>query len=378
MENEVSKVFRRHMLELISAIGPSILDVTTVLQSKGFVTLETKDKIQTVLGTSDQEKATTLVNALVAQLRGKEHHQAKEDLIEICCVLSQNNCKLWNLCERTILGELHVDPATHPICVKYRTESVHECIDDVSKEMRTSVKSVTDSLEDIMKYIELNKEVKFLKEAKSFYEDFITFNQTVATIFEKVEDLLQNSRADRKVDFLRQLSSKCLVLHDKYSETCDSVSKSAKLVAHECEKRAIKSEQDLGSVGPNAISLFVGNLFSMMDLPTTSDKDQEFKSLMSGIVNVSERASKLQGDGKRYRQFQEYFEKIHQILGHLQEPMKSLIEKVRCLLKHLESSKILITKAMPEVPDPSAEDIKDKISQMTSTLMSYIHCIDLD
>ncbi|XP_019864022.1 PREDICTED: uncharacterized protein LOC109593349 [Amphimedon queenslandica] len=244
--------------------------------------------------------------------------------------------------------------------------------------MRASVRSTTDSLEEIIKYIELNKEVKFLKEAQSFYKDLITFNQTVATFWEKVEDLLQNSRADCRAYFLKQLSSECLDLRDKYFEIHDSVSKSAKLVVHECEKMAIKSEQDLGSVGPNAISAFVGNFFSMMDLPTTSDKDQEFKSLMSGIVNVSDKASKLQGDGKRYRQFQEYFEKIYQILSHLQKPIKSLMEKIQCLSERLESSEILITEAMAQVPDPSAEDIKDKISQMTSALMSYIQCIDLD
>lgn len=243
--------------------------------------------------------------------------------------------------------------------------------------MRASVKSVTDSLVEIMKNIELNKEVKFLKEAQSFYEDFITFNQTVATIFEKVEDLLQNSRADRKVYFLRQLSLECLDLRVKYLETHGIVSESAKFVAHECEKRAIDSEKDLGSVGPNAIGLLFGKFESMMDSPKVS-ADQEFKSLMSDIANVSQSASKLQGDGKRYRQFQEYFEKIYQILSHLQKPIKSLMEKVQCLSERLESSEILITKAIAKVPDTSAEDIKDKISQMAGTLKSYIQCIDLD
>ena len=242
--------------------------------------------------------------------------------------------------------------------------------------MSAIVKSTTDYLEDIMKYLELNKEVKFLEEAKNFYQAFIDFNQTAAAIFEKVEDLLQNCRADHKAHILMQLSLDCLGLHDKYLGAHDIVSKSAKLVVHECEKMAIKCEEDLGRVGPNAIASFVGNLISMMDLPTTSDKDQEFKSTMSGIMNVSERASKLQGDGKRYRQFQEYFEKLSQILSHLQKPMESLMEKVQCLSERLKSSEILIPKA--EIPDPSAQDIKDKIGQMTGTLMSYIQCIDLD
>ena len=245
--------------------------------------------------------------------------------------------------------------------------------------MKASVKSTTDYLEEIMKYLELNKEVKFLEEAKNFYQAFIDFNQTAAAIFEKVEDLLQNCRADHEAHILMQLSSECLGLHDKYLGAHDIVSKSAKLVVHKCEKMAIKCEEDLGRVGPNAIASFVGNIISMMDLPTTSDKDQEFKSTMNGIMNVSERASKLQGDGKRYRQFQEYFEKLSHILSHLQKPMKSLMEKmeiVQCLSEHLKSSEILRPKA--EIPDPSAQDIKDKIGQMTGTLMSYIQCIDLD
>lgn len=107
MENEASKVFQRHQPDLVIAIGPSILEVTTVLHSKGYVTWETKNAIQTVLGISEQQKATTLVNALEKQLLGKEHNdQAKEYLIEICCVLiNQNNRKLRYLCEHKILGQ---------------------------------------------------------------------------------------------------------------------------------------------------------------------------------------------------------------------------------------------------------------------------------
>ena len=104
MENEASEIFRRHMPDLTCAIGPSIFEVTSVLHSKGFVTRETKDDIHTVLGTSEQKKATTLVNALEKQLLG-QHDQSRDYLVEICCALIkvQNNCKLRNLCE-CILG----------------------------------------------------------------------------------------------------------------------------------------------------------------------------------------------------------------------------------------------------------------------------------
>ena len=104
--NSPSAILRSNYAILTDAITANLYRVANALYATKLISSETHNHILTATGISDLRKSSQLVSALQVQLRSSSGDLAHDQLINVCHVLLNQECRSLTDISTSILHEL--------------------------------------------------------------------------------------------------------------------------------------------------------------------------------------------------------------------------------------------------------------------------------